>query len=202
MKPIKAFTLFIIALCTALAILYLIFQTKKLERYTGIIDYEDKCYILFSTDGGKLSNGKSIQEILSFSADFLKQSGIDAVMVEETKNNKIKSKILDLMKRDRKYIMIDINPTNLITNENTILIRLGKKDNAKYETNLEYASKLKETITSKYSTIKVNLLSDSKNNYNQDLGNTAIRLDIPQTLSYESAKILMSYILETLTQLE
>lgn len=202
MKTIKGFILFIIALCTALAILYLIFQTKKLEKYTGVIDYADKCYILFSTDGGEIKDGKSITDVLGFSGDFLKQSGMEAIVVNETQNNKIKNKIVDSMKKDRKYILVDINSTKLISNENTILIRLGKKDNTKYESNMEYASKLKEALSQKQNTIKVNIIGDSKNNYHQDLGHMAIRLDISQNISYENAKILMSYILETLTQQE
>lgn len=202
MKTIKGVILFIIALCTALSILYLIFQARKLESYTGAIEAADKCYILFSSDGGKLKNGENISSILSFAADFLKQSGADAVAINETQNNKIKKEILDLMKKDQKYILIDINPTKLILNENTILIRLGKKDNTKHESNMEKALILKEAILGNYKDLKVNILTDSKNNYNQDLGHTALRLDIAESLSYENAKILTSYILETLAQLE
>jgi hypothetical protein len=201
LKTIKSFILFIIAVCTALAILYLIFQTKKLEKYTGVIDYADKCYILFSTDSGEIKDGKSITDVLGFSGDFLKQSGMEAIVVEETQNNKVKNKILDSMKKDRKYILVDINSTKLISNENTILIRLGKKNNTKYEANMEYASKLKEALSQKHN-IKVNIIGDSKNNYHQDLGHMAIRFDISQNISYENAKILMSYILETLAQQE
>lgn len=202
MKTIKGFILFVIALCTALAILYLVFQAKNLERYTGAADYSDKCYILFSTQGGELKDKMNISKILDFSAEFLKQSNMDAIIVDETQNSKVKNKIISKMKKNQEYILVDINPTKLITNENTILIRLGKKDNSKYESNMEYASKLKEAVTGKYKNLRVNILTDSKNTYNQDLGHTAIRLDISQNLSYDNAKILLSYILGTLTQLE
>jgi hypothetical protein len=202
LKTMKGFILFIIALCTALAILYLVFQTRRLEKYTGVIDYSDKCYIIFSTDGGVLKDGRNINDVLSFTADYLKQSEMEAVVVNETKNDKTKNKIVDLMKKDRKYILLDINPTKLISNESTILIRLGKKDNTKYESNMQYASKLKAAIISKYNTIKVNIIGDSKNNYNQDLGHIAMRFDISENISYENTKTLMSYLLETLNQLE
>lgn len=202
MKTLKGFILFIIALCTALAILYLIFQAKKLEQYTGAIDYSDKCYILYSSDGGELKDAENISNILSFAADFLKQSGTDAAAINETQKEKIKSKIMDLMKKDKKYILIDINPTKLILSENTVLIRLGKKENPKYESNLEYALKLKEAISNKYKNLKVNTLTDSKYSYNQDMGHTAIRLEISESLTCENAKTLTSYILEILTQLE
>lgn len=202
MKTLKGFILIVIALCTAMAILYLVFQAKKLERYTGVIDNGDKCYIVLSTEGGGIKNGKKISEILNFSVDFLKQSGMDAALVEETKNDKIKKEIVNLMKRDRKYILVDINPTKLISNEGTVLIRLGKKNNPNYENNLVYATKLKEIMSSKYNNIKVNIIGDSKNSYNQDLGHNAVRIEISHNISYENAKILMSYVLETMAQLE
>lgn len=199
----KGIIIFIIALCTALAILYLIvFQVRDLEKYTSVTDCDDKCYILFSTEGGTLNDGTGITKILGFAADFLKQSEMDAAIVDETQDSKIKGKVVNLMKKDREYILVDINPTKLITSESTILIRLGKKDNTKYESNMEYAAKLKEAISSKYSNLKVNILSDSKNTYNQDLGHNAVRIDISKNLSYENAKVLISYILETMKQLE
>lgn len=202
MKTLKGFVLFIIALCTALSILYLIFQAEKLEEYTGAVGSSDKYYIIFSSSGGKLKGGESVSDILSFAEDFLKQSGKAAAAVKETQNDKLKRKIMDLMKRDRTYILIDINPTKLIQNENTILIRIGKSENAKYESNLEYASRLKETLSNKYKILKVNTLTDSKSTYNQELGHNALRLEISESLTYENAKTLTSYILKTLTELE
>lgn len=202
MKTFKGFILFIIALCTALSILYLIFLTKNLEKYTGAMDYSGNYYILYSSEGGSLKSGENISNILSYGADFLKQSGVNTKTITETESNKIKSKILNTMKKDRKYILIDINTTKLIQNENTILIRLGKKDNTKYESNLETASKLKGIIAGKYKNLKVNTITDSKNNYNQDLGHIAIRIDISESLTLENAKKLTSYLLESLAQLE
>ncbi len=106
------------------------------------------------------------------------------------------------MKKDKTYILIDINPTKLIQNENTILIRIGKSESIKYENNLEYASRLKEALLKKYKILKVNTLTDSKNTYNQELGHTAIRLEISEALTYKNARNLTTYILETLTELE
>ncbi len=90
MKTLKGFVLLIIALCTALSILYLIFQAEKLEKYTGAVDSSDKYYIIFSSEGGKLKSGESISNIIDFAADYLKQSGRTAAAVDETQKDKTK----------------------------------------------------------------------------------------------------------------
>lgn len=202
MRTIKTFIIVLIGVCTALAIGYLVLQAKRLERYTAMVDYMEKYYIVFSSGGGTLKDSKNISDIRKFALDYIKQSGAGGVEIKAVESNLIRKEIINSMKRERQYILADVNITKLLTSENSILIRVGKKDNDKYNDNMEYASKVKELIASVSKDIKVSIISDSKNNYNQDLGYRSIRIEISNKNTYENGKRLLALVFDALGKIE
>ena len=188
-KRIKIFILAVIAVCTLMSIVYLSLIARKMEQYTISRNDGERCFIVCSMKNGSLSDQKDLGKLVEYTAKSLKSAGYDAVTAGS-------SDIKDEMKKNKKYYMIDINSTKLLVNKNSAILRIGNNNNPKYNDNLEYAKYIKANVKD----IKVNVISDEDDNYNQDAACRSVRIEISDRMDYESASKCISILLKPIIQ--
>jgi hypothetical protein len=91
---------------------------------------------------------------------------------------------------------MDINTTKLLTSKNSVILRVGNNNNSKYDENFEYAKSIKENAAG----LKTTIISDSKNNYYQELAYKAVRVEISEQSNYEEAENCIAKILKPVIQ--
>jgi hypothetical protein len=201
MKKLKALVVVIITIFTLASVMYLIYHAEKIDRYTLAVNDGRTCFVVYSSSGGTINGEETIDNVLSYVESFASQVGYDSINLgikkgidEET----LRKEIMDSMKQDKKYILLDINATGIVINKNTIIIRVSSKTNDKYSENLEFANSIKETVTDK--TLKANIIPDKNKAYNQDLGYRALYLDISNKNTLSETKEIISNVLGTLVK--
>jgi hypothetical protein len=194
LKKLKIIILAIVIISTLLSILYLSYIAEQMERYTISRSDGEKCFVLFTSTSGSLSDGKNISSLLTDTQKALNDSGYDAVIIgnKEDVEEKLKANI----KNNKKYIFMDINTTKLLTSKNSVILRVGNNYNSKYDENFEYAKSIKENAAG----LKTTIISDSKNNYYQELAYKAVRIEISGQSNYEEAENCITIILKTVIQ--
>lgn len=201
MKKLKVSTIIIITAFTFMAILYLIYQAERMQEYTIARNDGRTCFVVYSSMGGTLKDGKTIEDVLNFAQDFASSAGFDSLNLgvkNTTSDEEMRKEIIDNLKQNKRYIILDINATGVIINKNTVLLKLSNKNLEKYNENLEYANTIKKSAEGK--SIKVNILAENKFTYNQDLGFRALYLDISDKGTLNDAQQLVSNLLESLVK--
>ncbi|TDT50546.1 hypothetical protein [Fonticella tunisiensis] len=176
MRRAKIIAIVIIVFATFVSILYLIYEAKELERYTISPNDRDFYFILYSTSGGTLRDNSSVKGILLSCEKSLKSMGYDVLNLGIRGNADAREEIIKSVKGSKKYVLLDINATAAVLNKNTLLIKIGSRDETRYMENLEHGNKIKNTL--KNIGIGVNILSDAKNGYNDDLSSISLRFEI------------------------
>jgi hypothetical protein len=201
MKKIKIVTIVAIVIFTVGAIAYLIFHAEKMEKYTLSKNDGGICFVVYSSSGGSFKDGVIINEILKYTSNFAISAGCNAINLgvkSSLSPEKLREELLNNMKQGKKYILLDINLSKLVVNKNTALLRLGNKNNPKFQENFGYADAIKSNIKDK--STKINIIIDHKDNHNQDMGYRAIRLEIADKNTYEDAKAVLSKIIEAMVK--
>jgi hypothetical protein len=194
LKKFRLFVITSVAIGTLLSIFYLIYVAKQMEMYTLSRNDGNPSFILYSSGGGSFKNMKDEQNILKHTEKILESSGYDALAlsIPGYNENIARDSIIKNMKKNKKYIILDISPTKLLVSNKAFIVRIGNKDNPKYDENMEYGRFIKENINDKE--LKVNLLTDLRSNYNQDIGYKSIRIEIAESLSESYAQAVLSKI--------
>jgi hypothetical protein len=201
MKKLKVSTIIIITAFTFMAILYLIYQAERMQEYTIARNDGRTCFVVYSSMGGDLKDGKTVKEVLDYAETFAVSAGYDSINLGVNKtatDEEMRKKIIDNLKQNKRYIILDINATGIIINKDTVLLKLSSKNPERYKDNLEYANKIKKNVAEK--SIKVNILSEKKFTYNQDLGYRAFYLDMSNKITLNEAQQTLSSMLESLVE--
>lgn len=202
MKNIKGYILLVLAICTTLAIVYLVFQARKLEKYANSFSTSNLKFILFSSDGVNFLSGNCTLEIEEHLVNYIKTSDSEISVLDGNSKLGYKGEILKNIDTNKKNLLLDVNTTNLIKDENTVLIRLGNNNNLQYEVNYTYAKKLKDLINEKYKKIKVNIICDNKKNYYQEYGNIAVRIEVSSKAKVQRVEELLENIINSMVLIQ
>jgi hypothetical protein len=166
-------------------------QAKRLERYTISQDSSAREFIIYSSLGGE-----DINKILSFTEGTMEKAGYDGEVMKYISHDSFRERVQREMDKPKQYILLDINISKLVINRDTIVIRIGTKDNPKLQENLEYGNMIRDALKDRG--IKVNILKDSTGNYNQDLGYRSIQITISSNHDYQSASLLIGELAKVL----
>jgi hypothetical protein len=85
-----------------------------------------------------------------------------------------------------------LDEVSITVNKNTILLRMDLKSTNKSRENIEFANSIKKRLENE--SIKINILADSKNNWNGELGSKSIRIEISDKCTISDAKKLLTAI--------
>lgn len=195
MRKIKMFIVGIILFFTMLSIAYLAYIAQQLDKYAVSRNDGRKCIVLYSSSGGRLKNSQAIDGVLEGLNEKLILEGTDSINLGIKNNidsNELTKQLLKQMGGNKKYILVDINTTDLLYNKRTALVKLNS-NSLKYKENLSYANVIKNEAEPKG--IKLNIIGDSKSNLDQDMGYRAIRIEISTQNTIEDAKKLMDDLL-------
>lgn len=198
MEKIKLFIVGLIVFFTMLSIAYLTYLSKQIEKYAVSRNDGRTCVIIYSSSGGKLDNSNAIEPVLEHLKEAVEKAGYDSLNLGIKNNidpNELTRQLLKYMGFNKKYILLDINTTQLVSSKKTMLIKVSNIG-SKYNENLEYANKIKDNLLSK--DIKINIVTDGKQSLNQDLGYRAIRVEIGSKMSMDEGKKLVENLLEGL----
>lgn len=197
LKRIKVYIIAVIAIFTLLALLYLVYMAEELDEYTISSNDGRKCFVLYSSSGGNFEGGGSTKDILKFCSETLKSAGYNSVIIEDTYekgSGLLRENIIKKLSKSKKYVLLDINSGLLVVSRNTALIRLGNRNNVKFRDNLELAGSIKGQADEKR--VKVRIYTDTKDNYNQDLGYRAIGIELSNKATLTEARNVLSEILK------
>lgn len=198
MKKLKiTFILFIFIFAT-LSILYLIYQAEKIERSTMAPLGDRIGFIIYSTNQN-IDDKDKIVKLLKYTNDTLEEAGYERIMINNGKpcsSDEARKNIEKGLNRGQKYILLDINMSNLVINKNTILFRVDENNGQKYMDNIDYVNHMKNSLESK--DFKVNVVEEYKSNNNQDLGYRALKIDISSKNTLEEGEELISKIIEVI----
>lgn len=192
MKKIRAGIVGIILMITFLAIIYLIFQAQIIEKYAMSRNDGGKVFIIYSSNGGELKGSEDISEVLHYTKESIEEAGYGAVNIgikDGCSESEIINDICDVMSKNKQYILIDINATRLVVNNNTIVIMPGNKENKKFEDNTSLANDIKNSLTSEK--IKVRIYNGLINTDLFDMGNKSIRIDMANGNTVDEAIKIM-----------
>lgn len=189
MKAAKIIIVFMVFLFTVLCTIYLIYVAKNMEKYTIAELDGEKYFILYSSESLKTSDEHVIGELLRYMKNCINELGFDAAILEYKNEKQFNRDTLKLMKKEKQYILIDIGLSNLLVNKNTLLIRAGVEKTDITNENIEYALRLKKRLEGE--NIKINVLPDTKNTWNRDVGYRSLRMDICSKNSIEECKNLI-----------
>ncbi|EYE89858.1 hypothetical protein Q428_00165 [Fervidicella metallireducens AeB] len=198
MKKLKVtFVLFIFIFAT-LSILYLIFQAEKIER-TTIAPLTDRIgFIIYSTNKN-IEDKDKIVKLLKYANATLQEAGYEGVMINNGKPcspDEARKNIEKKIKGGLKYILLDVNMSNLVVNKDTVLLRVDKNNGQKYIDNIDFVETIKNSLEGKG--FKVNVIEDYKFNNNQDLGYRALKIDISSNNTLDEGKEAISKIIEVI----
>lgn len=186
LRRFRIFVIGTIAVCTFLSLLYLVYIAKLVEKYTIAGTGGDLCFIMYSSSGGMIKGDKTIYDVIKNTADKINDSGYDSVIIEPEEPEELSKEVIKSMKKNKKYILLDISSGNAVINKNTLLIRLQNKDTVRYKENLESAEAVKKYLNDK--DIKVNIITDTKSSVNQNIGCCSLKLEISKNNTFDEAK--------------
>lgn len=200
MKKIKIFIVGVIVFFTMLSIAYLAYISKQMEKYAVSRNDGRTCFVIYSSSGGRFNGSGSLEPVLEHLKDASSRGGYDSINLGVKNNIESKELTKQLLKHmgfNKKYILIDVNTTELVTSKKTILIKISNNA-SKYKDNLDYSNKIKEALAME--DIKTNIITDGKQVLNQDLGYRSIRIEISSKMGIEEGKKLIENIVEGLVK--
>jgi hypothetical protein len=176
-----------VAVSTLLAILYLIYQSKELEKYTTVPVDTNTAFIIYSSEGEALKDNTSAASLLEACERSLKAMGYETIRLEQIGNpEEIKKEITKSIRGSRKYIVLDINASQSVASKDTLLIRISNKIKSRHEENLRAANDVRDFLKNRKT--KVNIYTDTKLTLNQDMGTTALTLEISKQNTLKEAR--------------
>jgi len=194
LKGFKGFIVVLIIIFTTAAILYLVYQAKRLERYTTVTMDEEIHFLIYSSKSAISQDGKNIGDLLKYIRNQSKDLGYGASIIEYKNKEAFKREAERKMKGSSQYILMDVGLSSLVINKNTILIRAEFNSSDKSKENIKYANSIKKKLEDE--NIKVNVLPDSKNNWNGELGYRSLRIDISDKCTLDEAEKLLGALLK------
>lgn len=192
LKGFKGFIILLIIIFTTAGILYLVYQAKRLERYTSVSVDEETHFLIYSSKSAITQDGKDIGELLKYIRNELKDLGYGTSIIEYKDKEDFISEAKAKINGDSKYILIDVGLSSLVINKNTVLIRTELNSSDKSKENIELANSIKNKL--KNENIKVNVLQDSKNDWNGEIGSKSLRIEISDKCTLGEAEKLLSTI--------